>query len=200
MNKIILTDADGVLVDWNNAFDVFMESKGFPRLPGTDDEYRISDRHDIPSELAQACVKEFNESSLIAKLEPFADSVEYVKKLAILGFRFIVVTSISNAPQAQRNREENLKNLFGNIFIDIHCIEQGSSKANILSNWAGKGYYWIEDHMRQAEAGHEAGLKTVLINHPYNTHYKTDLFPVVSYTSPWKEIYEMICRDYMIEN
>jgi len=50
--------------------------------------------------------------------------------------------------------------------------------------------------MRQAEAGYEAGLRTVLISHPYNSHYKTDLFPTVSYKSPWEEIYNMVCKEY----
>jgi len=200
MEKIILTDADGVLVYWNGAFERFMERKGHPRIPGTDDEYNISLRHKnvSPSE-AHAFVKEFNESEYIANIEPFADSVKYVKKLSELGFRFTVVTSISDAPAAKYYRTKNLINVFGDIFDDIICIEMGASKAATLQKWLGTGYFWIEDHMRQAEAGHEAGLKTILIDHPYNTHYHTDLFPKVSYEKPWEEIYNIICREYNIE-
>jgi FMN phosphatase YigB (HAD superfamily) len=184
-------------VDWNSEFNEFMCELGFPQLPNTDSEYSLAVRHGIDADFAHSLVREFNESSRIAKLKPFADSVEYVTKLADLGFKFIVVTSISDAPQAHYFRSRNLKNIFGNVFKEIHCIEMGASKANILSsNWLDTGYFWIEDHMRQAEAGHEAGLKTVLINHPYNSHYTTDLFPTVSYTSPWKEIYEMVCKEY----
>ena len=62
--------------------------------------------------------------------------------------------------------------------------------------WADSKYFWIEDHMRQAEAGHEAGLRTILIKHPYNKHYYTDLFPIVSYETPWKEIYSIITAEY----
>ena len=85
------------------------------------------------------------------------------------------------------------------VFDEIVCLEMGSSKATELTRWEGSGYFWIEDHMRQAEAGHEAGLKTVLIDHPYNSHYKTDLFPTVSYTKPWEEIYDMVCKEYGID-
>jgi FMN phosphatase YigB (HAD superfamily) len=196
MKKIILTDADGCLVNWNEGFDAFMASKGHPRVPNTDHEYSISDRHNVTHVQAMEFVKEFNEGPAISHLKPFADSVKYVKKLASAGFRFIVVTSISNHPDAAINRARNLKEIFGDVFDDIHCIEQGASKANILMNWAGTGYFWIEDHMRQAEAGHEAGLKTILINHPYNSHYKTDLFPTVSFETPWKEIFEKVCVEY----
>lgn len=198
--RIILTDADGVLINWNDAFTSFMESKGHPRLPGTDSEYSISLRHNISTHEAMAYVKEFNESSAIENIKPFADSVEYVNKLADLGFRFIVVTSISSHPNAKKYRTKNLKGIFGDVFNDIHCIEQGASKANILLNWADTGYFWIEDHMRQAEAGHEVGLKTILINHPYNHHYITDLFPKVSYQSPWKEIFGIVCNHYEIND
>jgi FMN phosphatase YigB (HAD superfamily) len=141
-------------------------------------------------------IKEFNESPYIADLEPFADSVEYVERLVGKGFKFIVVTSISNAPQAKYYRTKNLINLFGDVFDEIHCLEMGISKAAELEKWSDTGYFWIEDHMRQAEAGFEAGLKTVLISHPYNSHYETDLFPKVSFKQPWKEIYNMVCKEY----
>lgn len=196
--KIILTDADGVLLDWNTAFDKFMSSKGHPRVPETENEYKISTRHNITIHQATNYIKEFNESPSVGHLSPFADSVEHVRLLSELGFRFIVVTSISSHPNAKIYRTNNLVDLFGDVFDDIHCIEQGASKAAILMNWADTGYFWIEDHMRQAEAGYEAGLRTILINHPYNHHYRTDLFPTVSVDTPWNEIFNMVRNEYQI--
>jgi len=198
--RLIITDCDGVLCRWNEAFNIFMVEKGFRQLPDTDDQYSLELRFGLPSALAYDFIKEFSEGPRIEHLLAFADSVEYVKKLADKGFRFIVVTSISDAPQAHYYRTKNLRSLFGNVFNEIHCIETGANKADILTNWLDSGYFWIEDHMRQAEAGHEAGLKTVLINHPYNSHYKTDLFPTVSHTSPWAEIYDMVCNEYSIND
>lgn len=194
--KIILTDADGVLFDWNSAFDEFMETEGFPKIPGTDHEYSIAARHGITHHQGQELVKKFNESWRVEHLKPFKDSVEYVTKLAQHGFRFVVVTSISDHPDAADRRRINLVNTFGDIFDDVQCLEQGASKHSALEQWSDSGFFWIEDHMRQAEAGHEVGLKTILINHPYNTHYSSDLFPRVSYDTPWKEIYDIVIRDY----
>lgn len=197
--KIILTDADGVLVDWNTGFANWMASKGLPQKPNTEDEYSMAIRHGITTHEAHELIKEFNEGPAISDLKSFADSIPFVNKIANLGFRFIVVTSISSHPNAKIHRTQNLKSLFGDVFDDIHCIEMGASKANILlENWADTGYFWIEDHMRQAEAGWEAGLKTVLINHPYNRHFVTDLFPRVSYESPWEEIFNMVRKEYQI--
>ena len=71
-----------------------------------------------------------------------------------------------------------------------------TSKYDTLGRWSGSGYFWLEDHMRQAEAGYEQGLKPILFSKPYNRHYSTDLFPTVSEVSPWKDLYQIIERQY----
>lgn len=196
MKKIIITDCDGVLLRWEEAFDIYMVTKGHTRLLNTADEYNMALRYGLSTVQTIAYIKEFNEGPLIENLAPFQDSVEYVTKLAALGFRFIAVTSVSDHPDAKKYRTINLTNLFGDVFDDIICLEMNASKAAVLLQWADTGYFWIEDHMRQAEAGHEAGLRTILINHPYNKHYKTDLFPTVSYETPWKDIFKIVSNAY----
>jgi hypothetical protein len=173
-----------------------MASRGYPQLPDTDGFYDISDRHGITYEQAKLHIKEFNESANIADMEPFADAVEYVGKLANLGFRFTVVTSLSSMPEAKEHRTSNLKNLYGDVFEEIVCLRQGANKYEELTRWRDSGMFWVEDHPEQAEAGYRAGLRPILIAHPYNSSYSTELFPTVSYAQPWKEIYEMVCRDY----
>lgn len=196
-NKIILTDADGVLVNWGKAFDQFMIDRGYTQLPNTDHEYGMDVRFGVDHQTAHRLIDEFNNSEQIAHLEEFADSKKYIGKLVELGFRFIVVTSISNSQNASKNRTQNLESIFGKIFDEIHCIGMGESKSYILEkHWGGSDLFWIEDHPRQALSGHEAGLKTVLIDHPHNCHFQTDLFPRVSYHEPWKEIYSLVCREY----
>jgi hypothetical protein len=194
--RIILTDADGVLLNWNEGFNDFMTSKGYEMNPEFGDSYLLSDRYGITPHQAHEFVRFFNESPMVENLHPFADSVKYVNKFADLGFRFIVVTSLSDSPWAKHYRTKNLIDIFGPVFEEIVCLKMGISKYNELCRWDQTGYFWIEDHTRQAEAGYEAGLKPVLIDHPYNSHFQTDLFPRVSYDKPWEEIYEMVCKDY----
>lgn len=196
--RVILSDCDGVLCDWNGGFTSYMESIGLPQVAGTDHEYSIAARFNISIPAAFKYITDYNATDLISNLNPFADSVKYVAALAEHGFTFIVVTALSDTPEAKTHRVTNLTNLFGNVFSDVHCVGQGADKGFVLRQWADSGYFWIEDHMRQAEAGHEVGLKTVLINHPYNTHYQTDLFPRVSHVSPWEEIYNLVCSEYNI--
>jgi len=195
-DRHILTDADGVLVNWNRGFVEFMTKRGFPQLPDTDGYYNITDRHNVTYEEAGLHIKEFNESPDIANLQAFGDAVEYVGKLANLGFRFTVVTSLSSDPEAKAKRTANLHNLYGNVFNEIVCLHQGAKKFEELTRWQNSELFWIEDHPDQAKCGHDAGLRPILIKHPYNANFKTDLFPAVEFESPWKQIYEIICEDY----
>lgn len=194
--KIILTDADGVLVYWFGGFEKFMESKGHKLIPGTDHHYSMSARYDINDDEAHDLINEFNESPFIATLDPYEDAVEYVRKLADAGFKFVCITSLSSNPTAAKYRKENLEKLFGDMFIELICLSTGSSKRNALIPWEGSDFFWIEDHIKNAEAGHQMGLKTVLIQQEHNEHYETDHFAIVGPKNPWKDIYNMVCEDY----
>lgn len=196
MDKVILTDADGTIVWWLNGFTKYMEDNGVPIVPDMEEEYSISKKYNIPVSVAQNYIREFNEGPWIANLPAFADSVEYISKFVNLGFRFILITSQSTASSAKLHRTANVSKLFGNIFDEIHCIEMGADKQETLSRWKDTGYFWIEDHLGQAMAGYNVGLRPILIDHPYNRlHYSTS-FTKVSYETPWKEIYNIITKDY----
>ena len=59
--KKIITDCDGVLLDWAFAFDVWMREQGYFRLPNTDHHFQQSQRYGIPEEEALEKVHEFNQ-------------------------------------------------------------------------------------------------------------------------------------------
>jgi FMN phosphatase YigB (HAD superfamily) len=198
MEKLILTDVDGCLVFWNNSIRPFMELKGYKENTLHKDDYHLSLRYAVSPEIEWALVKEFNESTWIETIEPYADSVEYVKKLAKKGFRFIAVTSLSDHPVAVESRKKNLYNLFGDVFDEVICLSQGKNKYEQLLRWKDSGLFWIEDHAGQAEAGLRAGLRPVLIDHPYNSYYHKTDFAKVSHINPWEQIHDMICKEYKI--
>ena len=195
MKKLILSDCDGCICNWNSGFEQYMSELGFPKIPNTDHEYSIQSRYDVSSNIANKFVTEFNESENIASLQPFADSLKYIDKLAYMGFRFVIITSLSDNPLAKIHRTKNLTKLFGNVFDDIICIKMGSNKLSELMKWKDSGYFWIEDHIQQSEAGYKAGLSPILINHEYNESYTPD-YPKVSAEQPWKEVYERILDRY----
>ncbi|HEY6437344.1 MAG TPA: hypothetical protein VIY47_12200 [Ignavibacteriaceae bacterium] len=194
--KIILTDADGVLVTWIDGFEKFMKDKGHELIPDTEHHYGISDRYHVSDEESRLLVREFNEGPYLSSLLPYKDSLKYVPKLVDHGFKFVCITSISSHPNAAKYRRENLENLYGRNFLEICCLDTGTYKKPALMSWEGAEFFWIEDHIKNAEAGHELGLKSILVQQDHNQHYDTEHFPIVGPEEPWKEIYELICEDY----
>lgn len=194
--KIILTDCDGAICNWNSSFERFMIEHGYPPIQGTDHEYRIEKRHSIDSNKAWHFIREFNESEQIGRLEPFADSIEYISKLSDMGFRFVVITSLSDSEIAKQYRTHNLQNLFGDVFNDIVCLKTGVDKSAELMKWQDSGYLWIEDHVQNAIAGYNVGLSPILIRHSYNSYYNDSLFPIVNNDEPWKDIFKIACNKY----
>lgn len=194
--KIILTDADGVLVNWLAKFDQFMADSGYKMIPGTEGYYSMTNRYGITEDKAYELIKSYNCGPFMAELSPFADAQEYIPKLADHGFKFVCITSISSHPDAQKYRSQNLKDLFGDIFLEVVCLETGAAKDHVLKLWEGSEFFWIEDHIKNAEVGHSMGLKSILVQQNHNAHYDTDHFTIVGPEEPWKEIYELVCEEY----
>lgn len=194
-DKIILTDCDGVLCDWNGAFSRFMSENGYPMISETESNYAIEKRHNVTNEMARQHIEEFNHSDRISNLEPHADSQEYVARLRDEGYRFIVVTSLSDHVLAKDARMENLQRHFGDAILELHCLPLGVHKGEKLRDWAETKRFWIEDHVENAVAGAKLGLRSIVIDHPYNIKYEENdelLYARVSHDTPWADIYEVI--------
>ena len=189
-NHTILVDCDGVLLDWEYAFDVYLQTHGFNRVPGGEFKYNIGKRYGIDPEQGRRLIKIFNESAHMGFLPPLRDAMYYVKKLFEKhGYRFHVITSLSRDPSAQKLREMNLQKLFGDVFERIVFLDTGADKDEALEEYKGTGLYWVEDKPENAEAGYKAGLKCLLLEHNHNMSYYHPGIPIVK---NWKEIYKLI--------
>jgi FMN phosphatase YigB (HAD superfamily) len=193
MNKIILTDADGVLLNWEYAFCCWMEQHGYTQIANGNWEYDIAKRFSITKDEAKAKVKIFNESAAIAFLPALRDAMYYVKRLhEEHGFEFHCITSLSLDPSAYKLRKMNLEKLFGpTAFTKLICLDTGADKDQFLkTNYSDTGYFWIEDKIENAIAGQNAGLKSILIEHGFNMNEE---LPVgMKKCVNWKEVYEHI--------
>ena len=190
--KIILTDADGCLFHWNAHFNLFMHERGMPAIPNTEDNYSVLARFGVEANYKAELVKEFNHSDYIRDLHSFADARRYVRQLNEEGYKFIVITSLSDDPGAFDNRAHNLEKHYGDAILELHCLPIGIHKGEFLKRWEGTGLFWIEDHVENAAAGADLGLRSIVIDHPYNTNFKKHdhkLFARVSYATPWRDIY-----------
>jgi hypothetical protein len=190
-NNIILVDADGVLLNWEYAFAVWMETHGFKKIAGTEIEYDIGKRYGIDADQGKKLIKIFNESAAIGFLPPLRDAMYYVKRLhEEHGYVFHCITSLSLDPAAGKLREMNLKKLFGETaFEKVVCLDTGADKNEALKPYESTGYWWVEDKPENALVGHNLGLRAILMEHGHNMwHYHKDI-PVVK---NWKEIYSLI--------
>ena len=187
--QIILTDVDGVLLNWEYAFKCWMEQYGY-ELKDDNRNYDVSDRYGISYEKGKELVWAFNQSAAIGFLPPLRDAMYYVDLLHRKhGYVFHAITSLSDDTHAAKLREENLAKLFGpTVFEKVLCIGTGADKDAALAPYAGSGLLWVEDKIENAELGDRLGLHSVLMEHGHNMHYDND--DILVYKN-WKEIYEM---------
>ena len=188
--KLILTDCDGVMLDWEWAFSVWMREKGYTMLETAKNSYYLHEHYaELEKKDSKRVVKQFNESASIGFLPALRDATYYVKRLhEEHGYQFRVITSLSANKDAQRLREMNLRKIFGSAIESIICLDTGADKDEELAPYKDSGMWWLEDKWENAEVGHNLGLKTILVEHGHNMHHKCS-YPVVK---NWKEIYDLI--------
>jgi len=164
--KIILTDCDGVLLDWEGAFHNWMQEHGYKTVASG--MYDIGEQYGLAKVEAKKLIKIFNESAWMGYLKAFRDARSGVAKLYEHGYRFHCITSLSLDQKAQRLRAYNLENVFGKgTFKELVCLDTGADKDDALAEYKDSGLWWIEDKLENAECGLQFGLKPILIGHEH---------------------------------
>ena len=195
MNKVILTDADGVLLNWEYAFTCWMEQHGHTQVENANFLYDIGKRFGLESNnMGHRLVRQFNESAAIGFLPALRDAVYYVKRLhEEHGYTFRCITSLSLDKNAYKLRKMNLEKLFGETaFEELVCLGTGADKDEALEQYRDSGSYWIEDKLSNAQLGLDLGLKSILIEHGFNM--EDDIPEGMQKVVNWKEIYEILTK------
>tara|TARA_B100000035_G_scaffold309792_1_gene316538 strand:- start:499 stop:1110 length:612 start_codon:yes stop_codon:yes gene_type:complete len=198
--KKILSDCDGVLLDWAYSFDKWM--KFHFDLEVTDySKYDVGERYQSNWDLLDRKSGEnmfylprvFCNSSRIGSLKPLRDSVKYVKKLyEEHGITIDVITSLSLDPETQKLRRHNLRKVFGDAIDRIVFLDTGADKDDMLEEWRDSELLWVEDKFENAQLGIEMGLQSILIEHEYNRDQgKKARDAGIRVVSSWREIYNI---------
>lgn len=187
-NKIILTDCDGVLLDWEKMFHLWMENKGYNiATPGL---YKINEVYDMEKALSKRLIKEFNESAWMAFLPAFRDARSGVARLVEAGYKFVCITSLSLDENARKLRIENLEKVFGEgVFVDVIALDTGADKDEALEPFRDSDLFWIEDKDENAVTGADFGLRSILIAHAHNAELKDER---IERCADWAEIADYI--------
>ena len=190
-DKVILTDADGVILDWEWAFHCWMEEHGFNKQDGGQFVYSIGERYGISNNQGHKLIKMFNESAAIGFLPALRDAQHYVKRLhEEHGYVFHCITSLSKDRNAQRLRKMNVRKLFGETAFDKFIIlATGADKDEVLEEYRNTGCWWIEDKPENALAGQKVGLRSLVMEHGHNMDYE---HPEIPRVKNWREIYNII--------
>lgn len=191
-NKVILTDCDGVLFDWEYSFDQWMKRHGYKICaPGN---YQMDIKYGLEKNETMRLVRMFNESAWIRKLPPLRDAMKFVKKLhQDHGYIFHAITSLSNDVYSQHLRTKNLREMFGNsVFEKYVYLDTGADKDEVLEEYRDTGCWWVEDKPENADAGSVVGLNSLLIDHDHNKNYTGKATRVKN----WQEIYNIIVGEH----
>ena len=200
-NRIILTDVDGVLLEWEHHFTKWMlqrtlfDERGaryhpYKLLPDKENTYEMAERFGLTVTEIRKEIREFNRSAWMGTQRPMFESQTWVKLLAAEGWTFIPITSQTSDVPAQQLRKRRLGELFGaHIFTNYHILGTGADKDSALAEFHDTGLYWVEDKPKNAVAGLKYGLKPILIDHPYNRDFK---HPDVIRVSNWKQIHSLL--------
>ena len=197
MSKIIGVDVDGVLLKWEEAFDDFMSGQGLTKKDQGHFDLR---KHypEVPADALNTYISVFNESAYMRYLEPMDGAVEYVKKLADEGYRFSVITSQTLDKVANRAREDNLKEVFGDVFENFTFLETGQGKYFALQKF-DIGTIWIDDKPDNVESGKVLGLVPIILDLPHNRSYNNKQMNIQRANS-WKDIYDIIKEKHNVTN
>ena len=186
--KVIVTDVDGVLLNWEDAFQVWMEHQGFKKVKNYKLIYNASEQFGLTLEEGRKWVKIFNQSAAIGFLPPLRDAQEIVSLLHNNhGYRFAVCTSLSKDKSAQALRTRNLKKIFGDVFEEFVYLDTGADKDEALYKLAKKyrGCLWVEDKLENCFAGAAVDFEPILMEHGYNMNKEHDFFVA----KDWEDIY-----------
>jgi|TARA_R110002074_G_scaffold318740_3_gene489140 hypothetical protein len=194
-NRVIITDIDGVVLNWEDAFITWMEHQGHKRVEGSQFVYNAGVQFGMSREEGHRMVEIFNQSAVIGFLPPLRDAQHYIKRLAEEhGYRFIALTSLSTDKYAKALRQKNLEKLFGEIWDDVICLPTGADKDESLTllSHIHPGSYWIEDKVQNVESGLKVGFPGILMEHGYNMDARDDdkFFTATN----WEEIYNYVTQ------
>ena len=193
--SVILVDCDGVLLNWEKTFDEYVSRKYGVTIVD-ESEYYLTARYGISSQLADIMTNDFNQSETYGDLPAYPGAAEAIKDLHSRGSQIICVTSTVAGSMTGELRLRNLKKNFGRAIVETHLLNVDQCKRGVLTKWAGSGYLWVEDLPKNAIVGKELGLKSILVDAPYNRG-NYDLIRV-SGDRHWDQIHTIALSHYGI--
>ncbi len=190
MEKIIYTDIDLTLLEFNIGFENFLRDERGMDLPqGKLIGYaQLPHAIEISHEEADKLVHDFFDHHGFANLPALDHAPEATQRLYNEGWRFVGISACPESVGTER-RKKNLEEVLGIPFEAVHLSGYAGCKKAILESVSPS--IWVEDNVNHAHVGHELGFKTYLIEQGHNR----DAEVKVTRVSSWKEIADDLCTE-----
>jgi hypothetical protein len=168
----LLLDVDGVLLNWLAGFEQYLLTHA-PHLHK--DFADMEEAHDLERLLGLTTqqmdewVERFHLHADFGVLKPLPGATQAIRILAPWCNISCITASGSN-PISKKARLMNLKNVFGDVFDQIICVDRSVDKPEHLMSF--EPGYWVEDQPRNTlmgvQAGHESFLQDALYNRKFH--------------------------------
>lgn len=184
MEKILISDIDSTLLDFNSKWEIFVAERGvaIPYEGFLQGHCRLTDALGLDEEVEMNLVYEFFDSEHFYDLPAVKGAREALQRLYSAGWQFIAVSACPNGESVSEGRKRNLEAVLGVPFLAVHTTGVGGGKRAALAQFAPT--VWVEDHFENAVTGHELGYRTFLINQLHNNHHDAPMTRV----DTWGEI------------
>jgi hypothetical protein len=186
---IILTDVDGVLLNWEEPFHAWMAAQGFQQ--NSEASYQLDRCYpDLEPKFVFDKIRTFNSSAHMGFLNPIGDARQWVRRINhMFGATFHCITSMGNDHCASKLRTMNLQAIFGKkVISQVTFLDCGADKTSVLRLYENSNLMWLEDHIGNANTGASLGLDTFLFNRPYNLVNPTSKPERFTRVDNWKQI------------
>lgn len=188
--KEIILDVDGVLLDYEKAFEDY-----FNLSPISDIYRNFTDRFGIHDDQILKMVNDFSLEKEFSMLEPFDGAIEALNELKNKGHKISIISSCGDDPYVHELRKINLLNVFGDIFDNITLIGMRLCKSNFLEKYKNTNSIWIDDTYKHYKTGIKLGLNSIWRTTKYNKLDQKDL-PKENIMCDWKDISSYINNSF----
>lgn len=161
---IIGLDCDGVLASdrllWQRMRERFPE-----HIPAAYEELTTFEWPRATAATTAMCVELSADPLFAARLDPMPGMAGALRRLAVEGYRFHLITA---RPQCVRDATRRWLRHHGvsDCVEEIHCVESGVAKIPLALDLGHAAF--VEDNHATAEAMGRAGLRSYLMDAPYN--------------------------------
>lgn len=166
----LILDCDGVLLDWIEGFQDYAQNRLGRKICDNGPDHfdlhvwlgldNVADALDM--------VRDFNagEGDYFGRLRPLPGAVDALTHFARSGRELHIITACSLDADVIAMRKANLREVFGDIFTDIHCVGMRDPKDPLLEEYIAAT--WVEDKLENAISGVRAGHASYLIRSSHN--------------------------------